>query len=783
MKYISLFSSAGIGTFGLKKKGYICLATNELLEERMYFQRLNNVCENADQYITGDITKDETKELIYKKAGKKGELDLIIATPPCQGISLINLKKNNKDNERNSLVVESLEIINKIEPKAFVLENVQRFLQTACLHQGDWKEIRSAIKDELSNKYSIAYKTLNLKHIGSNSSRTRTIVIGVRRDLSTHFSPWELFPNKVDKIPTLHEVIGKYKSLEWGEFDSKDFYHNFRVYDEKMRPWIRDLEPGQSAFDNVEMDKIPHKIIGGEIILNTNSTGDKYKRQFPDKVAQCVMTRNDQLASQNTIHPFDDRVFSIRELMSMMTIPSDFKFFNLSNSDFQKLSSEEKVKYYRKYELNIRRTIGEAVPTFLFEKIASNLEKELNKVKIDSISEVKDFIEKNKIKDNNELVKFVDILSRKTLNLVFEELEPKSKETGLYFTNMDIVTDLINDIEINGSHIVEPSVGLGSFIIPLIKAYPEKELKLTVFDINSDALNILKKIVPKNTKITYMHCDFLSHTDIKADLVIGNPPYVQISKKDREYLINSNAKNLFELFTYKSKEISKEVIFVLPKYILFNSKYSEFRKYMLNNGVYRFWDYKGMLFPNAKIETIALAINSKRNSFFITDGTMFDIKMLTNDRSSIWTIRPNLELINFASKMTFDGNISSLRMLKFNPSYASNDGEIKVITSSNSRGLDKKMFVKKGLFDNEAKMTGILVPNMTKKIRAERKKKNEIWNGSLALINIDKKLENKALKTWNSKQFSDYIDMMRSGAERSINIDKEIIKHFGVLND
>jgi DNA (cytosine-5)-methyltransferase 1 len=40
--------------------------------------------------------------------------------------------------------------------------------------------------------------------------------------------------------------------------------------------------------------------------------GDKYKRQYWNKVAPCIHTRNDILSSQNTVHPVDDRVFSIR---------------------------------------------------------------------------------------------------------------------------------------------------------------------------------------------------------------------------------------------------------------------------------------------------------------------------------------------------------------------------------------------------------------------------------------------------------------------------------------
>lgn len=92
MKYISLFSSAGIGTFGLRQNGHVCIATNELLAERMKFQIMNDICSDDEAYIQGDITKEETKKKIFRQIKKHGNPDIVIATPPCQGISLLNLK-------------------------------------------------------------------------------------------------------------------------------------------------------------------------------------------------------------------------------------------------------------------------------------------------------------------------------------------------------------------------------------------------------------------------------------------------------------------------------------------------------------------------------------------------------------------------------------------------------------------------------------------------------------------------------------------------------------------
>ena len=128
LTYISLFSSAGVGCFGFKKEGYNCIATNELLEKRMKIQRINNKCKYQSGYIVGDIKENEVKEKLYNEIKIwDNKVDVIIATPPCQGMSVANLKKNKNDIYRNSLIVETIEIISKIKPKFFIFENVSSF--------------------------------------------------------------------------------------------------------------------------------------------------------------------------------------------------------------------------------------------------------------------------------------------------------------------------------------------------------------------------------------------------------------------------------------------------------------------------------------------------------------------------------------------------------------------------------------------------------------------------------------------------------------------------------
>ena len=201
LTYISLFSSAGVGCFGFKLNGFECIATNELLTKRLKIQAFNNKCKYESGYIDGDITKQEVKQKLlaelkfWKEKYKIKTPDVLIATPPCQGMSVANHKKNNEIS-RNSLVVESIKLTNKILPKYFVFENVRAFLNTTCTDiDGIVKPIREAIKFNLSGDYNILNRIVNFKEYGSNSSRTRTLVIGVRKDIP-NITPYDIFPKK-----------------------------------------------------------------------------------------------------------------------------------------------------------------------------------------------------------------------------------------------------------------------------------------------------------------------------------------------------------------------------------------------------------------------------------------------------------------------------------------------------------------------------------------------------------------------------------------------------------
>ena len=457
LTYISLFSSAGVGCFGFKMAGYNCVATNELIPRRLEIQKFNHKCKYDSGYICGDITTDEIKQQLFsqidlwKKKENLKRVDVLIATPPCQGMSVANHKKTDDEIIRNSLVIESIKIIKEINPKFFVFENVPAFMKTICTDiDGNEKPISEAIENNLGEKYSYISRVINFKNYGACSSRQRTLVIGVSKDFSDEISPAELYP-EIEEEKTLRQVIGNLKSLEFGEIDSNDFYHAFRTYPEHMREWIHDLKEGQSAFDNEDINKRPHQIVDGKIVINTRKNADKYTRQFWDKVGPCVHTRNDQLASQNTVHPSDDRVFSIRELMRMMTIPDNFRWVDKSLEELNALPEKEKKALLKKEAVKIRQSLGEAVPTQIFNKVAENIKNAISHNLVNT-ADINKIIDEYELTEKKNLVLFItnnpENLTISALGRIAELCNSKRTENAAYFTNKSLITEIIK-IQVN----------------------------------------------------------------------------------------------------------------------------------------------------------------------------------------------------------------------------------------------------------------------------------------------------------------------------------------------
>lgn len=831
LTYISLFSGAGVGCFGFQQNGFECIATNELIERRLEVQKHNKKCKYESGYICGDITLAETKNQIldelkkWKRQEQIKEVDVLIATPPCQGMSVANHKKG-VELGRNSLVIESIKMIVDTKPRFFILENVAAFLKTLCTDtDGKERPIKEAIFNNLGRSYSIYHRVINLKNYGSNSSRTRTLVIGVRSDLADFISPIELFPDYKDE-KTLREVIGRMKSLDtMGEIDETDFYHAFRPYPERMRAWIHDLKESESAFDNIDEQKIPHRIINGKIVYNKNKNGDKYTRQSWDKIAPCVHTRNDQLASQNTVHPRDDRVFSVRELMEIMTIPRDFRWVEKSLAELNKLSDDDKKAIYKKEAVNIRQSIGEAVPTALFYSVAKNIKTLVSQTHLAKTDIIK-YIKSHNLIDKSRLLELIknnpDNLGVSTLSKIAEYANPQRQKNAAFFTDKTTITRIINelpDLDNNYARILEPSVGVGNFVPLITKNYQHlKKVEIDVLDIDHYVIKILKMLLPKmklpkNTKVNVGVNDFLLHTfKFHYDLVVGNPPFGKLKREEQELLskykeqaTNVETNNIFSFFIEKALKISDRVVLITPKALLNAPEYKITRSLLEQNQIFSIIDFGEKGFHKILIETVAIAIfaqSPKNNSVkIISVSKNFELEKkqdyICDNKFPYWIIYRNNHFDRVSESMTFD-IFYVYRDRQITNRHLVDEGEVRVLRSRNIaddgkevisiNGYDKfiatkdianRFSVAKFINDDSVYLT----PNMTYRPRVVRKPKGVITNGSVAVL-IPKcektEISDEDLDFFTTDEYRKFYNIARNYQTRSLNIDTHSVFFFGI---
>lgn len=822
LTYISLFSSAGVGCYGFKQAGFECIATNEIIERRLNIQQLNSKCKFESGYISGDIKENATKKQIftqidfYKKLGND-KVDIVVATPPCQGMSVANHKKSNNEIERNSLVVESVELISKIKPRFFILENVPSFYKTGCIDkQGNLIEIGKMIEQNLAMEYSIYHNVINFKNYGAHSSRTRTLVIGVCKELKNYIASIEFFPNFVPE-KTLKEVIFSQKSLKWGEFDKDDFYHSFRIYPQNMRGWIENLKEGQSAFENTDDNKKPHQVINGKIIINKSKNGDKYKRQKWDAVAPCVHTRNDQLASQNTIHPKDDRVFSIRELMLMMNIPQDFAWLPISLNKLNALSEQEKQKLSKQNEMNIRQSIGEAVPTIIFWQIADKINDFMQKQKLNN-AEITRQITKYNLQSSQNLKSFIANNIGKIANAclanVAEMANAKRTQNATYFTNTFIINEIaktLPNFNKDSITLIEPSAGCGNFLPMLFKKYEHiKEVNLKLIDIDRDNLEILKllyeKVAPKNFTLEFICTDFMEYAiigDEKVDLIVGNPPFSKIHKKHikRGEHFSQSLTNLAGLFLEKSLEMADFVSMIMPKNLLNTKEYESTRKKLEQKGVASIVDFGEVGFSGVLIETINITTGKTKEVFVkslpLNIALNQKINYIFDKKLPYWVI--------FRDKF-FDTVFSSMKLGIFE---AFRDRQLTNSNTTTTKGNKNIKVIKSRNIDNSGKIIEIngydsyipqdelhkfkisefldrddvyLTPNMTYNPRLLKKQKGFIVNGSVAIL-IPKEKLNLTQQQQNyiaSDEFRNFYRIARNYQTRTLNIDSTSCFWFGI---
>ena len=351
IKAISLFSSAGIGELRTRNLNIDVVAANELLPQRAacykhFYPDTIMVCD--------DITKKSTKDTMIKYANDNNA-KLLIATPPCQGLSTLGKNKvqdHYEKDRRNFLILEALEVIDNCDFDYILIENVPKFIEMYFPFNGEYKLLEDILKLKYSDTYEISINVLNAKDYGICQSRPRAIIRLYKKGLK-----WGL-PKKEAEIP-LKDAIGHLPSLEAGE-TSDSPWHFAKNENPRAVLAMKHTAPGKSAIANPVY--YPKKEDGSRIKGFHNT----YKRMVWEQPCPARTTYSGSMSSHNNVHPgrllpdgtySDARVLTLLETFIVSSIPEDVTFPEGATDTF------------------IRTIIGEAIPPRLMMRILEEIGK------------------------------------------------------------------------------------------------------------------------------------------------------------------------------------------------------------------------------------------------------------------------------------------------------------------------------------------------------------------------------------------------------------------------
>lgn len=159
-KTIDLFAGCGGLTIGFQNAGFNVVAAADNWEPVLAVYRENFGHDVLDLDLS-DVEKSVS-------ALKKYEADVIVGGPPCQDFSQAGKRDENLG--RGNLTISFAEIVSRLRPRLFVMENVDQLTKTA-----KFKEARKILT---AAGYGITIRLLDASFCGVPQKRKRYFVVG-----------------------------------------------------------------------------------------------------------------------------------------------------------------------------------------------------------------------------------------------------------------------------------------------------------------------------------------------------------------------------------------------------------------------------------------------------------------------------------------------------------------------------------------------------------------------------------------------------------------------------
>lgn len=348
-KILDLFCGAGGLSWGMDKNPYF--KTMVALDFDEHAANTFKMNMPYAEVVVGDITEAKIKERVVALSQKAG-VNMIVGGPPCQGYSMKGKKLGLQD-PRNFLFREYLDLVQRLQPDVFVIENVKGLLLSA---NGWFKDQIVSTIENLG--YTVRFGILNAANFGVPQARERAIFI-----CSKH-GAIELPEATVNSKVTVRDAIEDLAYLESNEGDFQQEYitEPKSDYQIMMRAGSKKLYNHKASnHKQIAIDKL--KLIppeqGKEFLPEELHGKQKFKTTWGrlkwDEVSPTIDTRFDASSNGTNNHPFLHRAITPREAARIQSFDDKFIFYG--------------SKVY------VRKQVGNAVPPLLAKAIADKIAK------------------------------------------------------------------------------------------------------------------------------------------------------------------------------------------------------------------------------------------------------------------------------------------------------------------------------------------------------------------------------------------------------------------------
>jgi DNA (cytosine-5)-methyltransferase 1 len=340
MKYIDLFAGCGGLSLGLERAGFklaLAVEKSEMASHTFYHNFIKRIYSDEEWkvYDSSSIENQYKNKLISRELSellsndklikdlKNQEVDLIAGGPPCQGFSLAG-RRNPKD-IRNKLPWQFLELVEKIDPKAVIIENVVGMSRAFKKHgeEAPFEQLQIALA-ETGRGYVVQPIHFNAMHFGVPEHRPRLMILGIRKDvakttnITSNGMLWESgFKDVVKEIPdmapvptiksnelrTLRDAISDLSSIEKTQRSKNAISFLKEMKDPKiwkLKPLQEDYAPNQSKRNHqdkaVMRFRLYQYLASQDLASSTLNIPAKYNEGTARKMLQELLIKSDMPA-------------------------------------------------------------------------------------------------------------------------------------------------------------------------------------------------------------------------------------------------------------------------------------------------------------------------------------------------------------------------------------------------------------------------------------------------------------------------------------------------------